>query len=354
VQLTRPFGHDATLGRLWNAARSARLPHALLFEGRSGIGKFMAARWFALGCLCARGPGEPCLTCGPCRRVLSGGERGNHADLFLVDPLAESEERIRIGRIAFRERTEGESEEQSLEEFLSLRPLEGKLRLALVREAQRMTEQAQNALLKTLEEPRPGTLLVLETSAAQNLLATIRSRCIRVRFTSLTPERCVEALLAAGIEAEAAKALARLAGGSPGKALAMAQNGAREICARLAAVARGERDPLAAAAELWELEGDFPGRTPGAKERERARVVLELAQGLLSDAWRASAGVPVERLAQGESAAALAARASERELRSRGESLLAARADIERNLAPEAVLQRVLLVLAEGVVPAAS
>jgi DNA polymerase-3 subunit delta' len=351
VQVERPSGHEATLACLWNAARSKRLPHALLFEGRPGIGKFMAAKWFALGCLCARGPGEPCRTCGPCKRVLSGGERGNHADLFVIDPLLEGEERIRIGRIALRDRQEGETSEQSLEAFLSLRPLEGALRLALVRESQRMNEHAQNALLKTLEEPRPGTVLVLETSSSSALLPTIRSRCIRLRFEPLTLAQCEDVLRGAGLEPAAAHELARLAGGSPGRALTMAQNGTREICARLAAAACGEREPLDVAAELWELEGEFSGKTPAASERERARVVLELAQALLADAWRARAGVPVERLAHDEIAPRLAARASERQLFARGEALLAARADVERNLAPAAVLQRALLVLGEGVAP---
>jgi len=114
-------------------------------------------------------------------------------------------------------------------------------------------------------------------------------------------------------------------------------------------VARGERDPLEVGAELWELEVELPGKTPAAAERERARVVLELAQLLLADAWRARAGVPPARLAHGEVAEGLARRASERELHARGEALLVARADVDRNLAPAAVLQRALLVLAEGV-----
>lgn len=350
MQIARPIGHDAALERLWRAARAGRLPHALLFEGRAGIGKYAAARWLALGCLCARGPGEPCGECGPCRRVLSGGERGNHADLFVIDPLLEGEERIRIGRIAERGGTgeEGESE-PSLEAFLELRPLEGSWRVVLVREAHRMNLAAQNALLKMLEEPRPGTLIVLETSRPAGLLATIKSRCIRIRFEALSRARCEEALRAAGLEPAAAHELARLSDGSPGAALAMARNGTRALRERLVSVVRRERPALDVAAELQELEGDFPGKSPGARERERARVVLELCQALVRDAWRLRAGLAPEDLPHGDVARELAERFGERELARQGENLALARADVERNLAPVPLLERALLVLSDGV-----
>jgi len=356
VQVARPLVHAATIQGLWRAARAGRLPHALLFEGRAGIGKFLAAKWFAMGCLCARGPDEPCGSCGPCKRVLSGGAHGNHADLFVLDPedpfLAgdfERSQQIRIGRIAHRpEDGELDDPDYCVERFLDLRRAEGGFRPVLIREAQRMNEAAQNALLKTLEEPRAGTVMVLETHRSSLLRAPVKSRCIRIRFDPLTRAQCEEVLRASGLEPEAARELARLAEGSPGKALAMAHGGTREICARLAAVARGDREPLEVVAELWELEQDLPGKSPSAGERERARVVLELAQALLADAWRARVGVNPERLAHGESVAGLAERASESELFARGEALLVARADVERNLAPSAVLQRALLVLAEG------
>ena len=347
MQVASPLAHGPTLERLWRAARESRLPHALLFEGRDGIGKFLAARWFAMGCLCQHGPAEPCGSCGPCKRVASGGERGNHPDLFVIDPLLENEEKIRIARIAERERERGDGE-QSLEAFLSLRPVEGRLRLALVREAQRMNEFAQNALLKTLEEPRPGTILLLETSRSSALLPTIHSRCIRVRFDALDAEQCQGVLLAAGLEAQAARELARLAEGSPGLALEMARNGTRALREILAGVALGERDALSASAELWQVEGEFGGKNDTARHRERARVVLDLAQGLLRDGWRACAGVPAERLAHGDLAPRLAARTGEHQLELRGAALLTARADIERNLTPAAVLERALLLLAAG------
>jgi DNA polymerase-3 subunit delta' len=324
------------------------LPHALLFEGRAGIGKFLAAKWFAMGCLCAQGPGVPCGLCGPCRRVGSGGERSNHPDLFVIDPILEGEERIRVRRIAERDHEPGESPEPSLEAFLSLRPVEGRYRLVLVRESQRMILHAQNALLKTLEEPRPGTVIVLETHRPAGLLATIKSRCIRIRFQPLAHAACEEVLRTSGLDAQEAGALARLGEGSPGRALDLARSSAPAILARLAEVALGRSAPSAAAAELWELDGEFSGKSESAMERERCRVVLDLAQALVRDAWRASAGVTSAELAHGDTAIALAGRVHAAELHRRGLALAEARADVDHNLAAGALIERGLAVLAFG------
>ena len=81
-----------------------------------------------------------------------------------------------------------------MEGFLDLRALEGRGRIVIVREAQRMNVAAQNALLKTLEEPRPGTVLVLEAHKSDRLLPTIKSRCVRIRFEPLDVADCVQVL----------------------------------------------------------------------------------------------------------------------------------------------------------------
>lgn len=341
MQVFEPVGHAGAVRSLWHAAEVGRLPHALCFEGPEGIGKFRAALWFAAGLLCSEGPGEPCGACGPCKRVSSGGAGGNHPDLLVIDPIEEGEERIRIASIAERSDSGGESD-RSLESFLDLRAMEGGYRPVVVREAQRMNVAAQNALLKTLEEPRPGTLLVLETHRPELLLETIRSRVARLRFTALEAEACAALLVEKGLAREVALELTRASNGSPGRALWLSEKGAllaREI---LWDVARGVTSPVRASRLLWELEGRFAGKTPAAKARERVRLGLDLALELCRERLAFQSGIPPEELAAGATIASLPPVSR---LEEGLEKLMECRADVDRNLGPEAILDRALLVL---------
>ena len=349
MRITRPRGHEHIVERLWRAARAGRLPHALLFEGPAGIGKFEAARWLAAGLLCAAGPGSPCGRCGPCKRVSSGGAQGNHPDLFLIDPVETGEEHIRLHHVAYRPDAPGNDDpERCVAVFLDLCALEGRGRAVLVRESHRMNTSAQNALLKTLEEPRPGTVLVLETHRSELLLPTIKSRCVRIRCRPLGPEDCAALLATHGLTEDEAATLARWAEGSPGQALDLHARNACRLRAALAAVLAGERSPLEAAAELWELDGSFPGTKATTRARERARTVLDLALAIVRDRLRFAAGLAPNELAHGDLVTSVAVHDDPRALSHTLERLLACRDDVERNLAPEAVVERGLLVLADG------
>ncbi|HED66591.1 MAG TPA: DNA polymerase III subunit [Planctomycetes bacterium] len=335
-----PLVHGDTVRRLWRAAQLSRLPHALLFEGPEGVGKSLAARWFVAGLLCAEGPGEPCGVCGPCKRLASG----NHPDFFAIDPVAENVEQIPVARISARSKGDVPPE-GSLEEFLGLCPMEGSWRCVLVRMSHRMNTSAQNALLKTLEEPRPGTVLLLETNLAARLLPTIRSRCIRIRMGGLPVEEAHAILAERGLEAGEAELLARWSGGSPGRALVFQRRGVIPLVRTLEAALSGKLAPLRAAAHIWDLEGEFPGKTPAAKARGRARFALDLMLDLLADAEKLDAGIDPLRLPFGEVARPLLPRGIEARRRTL-EALLACRSDIDRNLAPEGVLERSLLAWA--------
>ena len=345
MQVAEPLGHADRVRGLWNAAAQGRLPHALLFEGVRGTGRFLAARWLAQGLLCAQGPGDPCGVCGPCKRVLSGGARGNHPDLYLIDPVEEQEETIKLARIA-----ERDGGGDCAEVFLRLRPAEGGWRVLIVREADRMQAAAQNALLKTLEEPEPGTLIVLESARPDRLLDTIRSRCVPIVFEPLSPED-TRAVLERSDAGEADRdAVARWSGGSPGEALRLAAEGAPAARALVLDVLRGARHPLVAARALWELDGEFAGGTARAQARGRARSFLGLALELLADAQRAAAGVAFEDLRHGDLGPELlalgGASAPGGVLETRLEALLEGTREIEANLAPEVVVERCLLALA--------
>lgn len=341
--------HDAVLSGLWRSAREGRLPHALLLHGPEGIGKFGAALRLVQGLLCARAsPEGPCGSCGPCKRVLSG----QHLDLFVIDVLHEEvsdekrQERIRIERIV--QRTPSEWDGPVVEDFLSLRASEGGWRALIVRDAERLAHsqnEAQNALLKVLEEPGENVLWLLVTSRPQSLLPTLRSRCVPVRLEPLGTQAVETALAGAGGAPESARRVARWSAGSPGRALELAARAAPELRDVLEAVWRGELSPLAAAGRVWELEGEFRGRTPSARQRDRARALLDLALDLVSDGVRAEAGAAPTTLAHGdlfEDGTAL----DPARLRAGLDGLLAARADLELNLDAQGLVDTGLLAVA--------
>jgi len=331
------YGHAALLEGLFAAARAGRLAHALLFHGPEGVGKFLAARALAAGLLCERGPAPACGGCAACRWLAAG----SHADLFVLDALEEGEEQILVERV----RAGGASEHgPTLGDFLALRAREGGWRVVLVRDAQRLTNSAQNSLLKTLEEPGERVLIVLETARLDRLLPTTLSRCVRVPFGPLVPADARAVLARHGLAGAAADELVRWAHGSPGRALRLARENAARQLEIACALARGEQSSAAALEELLELEGEFTGKTDAALLRARARSFLDLALDLLLDAERVAAGLDPAGLAHGARAVELAlAPAALRERRLA--EVLGARQDVERNLAGEALLERGFVAL---------
>jgi len=344
VRSAEPVGHGELLAGMWNAARGQRLAHAFGFFGPPGVGKFLAAERLVLGLLCAHGPGTPCLVCGACKRALSG----THPDVLVLDPVEREVEEIYMSWITPRDEPDKDKRPAggvALEEFLALRPLEGGWRAVLVREADRMEFPAQNALLKTLEEPGSDVLIVLESSRPEKLLPTVRSRVVPARFAPLARAEVVAILRREGVDPSDLEELARWSRGAPGRALSLARQSAGEVWETLRRVLAGDLDPLTAAAALSEIEGEFPGRTPSAKARSRARAVLDLAIEALGDVARARAGASADRLAHPALHAA-AAGTSDVRLEAALERALEARQDVDANLDPALAVERALLALA--------
>jgi hypothetical protein len=187
-------------------------PHAIVIAGPSGIGKATLALDLAAGLLCdAPDPSDrPCRNCRGCHLV----ERGVHSDLHRLVPAGAGNQ-IRIG-----DRNEPEAGTvRRLISDLALLPVEGGARVALVERAERMNEDAQSALLKTLEEPPAGVTIILCVDGEEQLLPTVRSRCVRLRLGPVSI-RDVEGILAdQGVaDPPTAARLARLAAGRPGVA----------------------------------------------------------------------------------------------------------------------------------------
>lgn len=339
----RPLGHAGVVEGLWRAARDGRLSHALGFFGPAGVGKFLSARWFARGLFCAEpeggvAPAAPCGRCGPCKRVRSG----THPDLFVLDPIAEGLENVPIARIADRD---GEAR-GTVEEFLRLKPAEGGYRVVLLRDFDRAVPQAQNALLKTLEEPGASVCLVLESSSSDRLLGTVRSRVVNVPFERLARDETERALAGEGLGMEDLADLARWSRGAPGRALELARFQAPAVRAILVRALDGE-DPHRCADELGALKIEFPGDTPTRQARARARFVIDLALELLGDLARASAGVAPDALAHGELCGDALDSAPGSALRAALDAALSARQDVDMNLAPDAATLRTVMGLSD-------
>ncbi len=231
----------------------AGAPQSILVVGPAGVGKTTLALDLAAGLLCIDPDPErrPCRACRGCRLV----DSGNHPDLHRLAPSGAGGQ-IRIG-----DRTNPEPGTiRHLLSELALHPVEGGPRVAIVEAAERLNEDAQSALLKTLEESSAGTVIVLCTEDDERLLPTVRSRCARVRLGPV-PVRDVEAIVVErGIaDAPTAARLARLTGGRPGIALLYAAE--PETLVLRSEIARTLLDLLAAAsARRLAIARDLLGR----------------------------------------------------------------------------------------------
>ncbi len=217
--LTR--GQDRAVAEIGSMIRGYA-PHAVLLSGPGSVGKTTLAMDLAAGLLCqAPDPGaRPCRECRGCRQVASG----NHPDLHRLAPEGPGGQ-VRIG-------AQKDPEPGTVRHLISevaLLSVEGGARVAIVEQAHRLNDDAQNALLKLLEEPPAGVTLILCADDEECLLPTVRSRCVRVRLGAV-PVREIESWLCDHGFADAPQAarFARLSGGRLGLALAYARSATAE------------------------------------------------------------------------------------------------------------------------------
>jgi DNA polymerase-3 subunit delta' len=281
------IAQDRALLPLRSALRRGALHHAYLFGGPEGVGKARVARLLAQAANCeggAAGPGglreEPCGTCGPCRKIA----KGIHPDVHVLH-----EERV-MAKAGLWEPKGGRSPSKDIvvdqvrdlvDHRLALKRFEGRRRFVVVDPADAMNPQAQNALLKTLEEPPEDTTLVLVASSPDALLPTIRSRCLRVAFAPLPLAVVEDHLRAAGHAPDAARLAAAVSGGSLGRALALRDDAL--AAERDAVLAAASLDPDDAGAWLAFAKGY-------GEDRESAAELCELLLVWLRDVAVAKAG----------------------------------------------------------------
>ena len=203
------IGHNQIIEQLQQTVASERIAGAYLFVGPSGVGKEMVARYFAQLIFCQQDAQPPmvCGTCLACRKV----DSGNHPDLQFIRPEGSL---LKIGQI------------RELQRQVIYEPLEASRKVYILTDVDRMNPEAENCLLKTLEEPPASSVLILLTSNVQALLPTTRSRCQILQFHPMPTQELAEILVNRfSVAPEQATTLAIAADGAIGKALTQLEKG---------------------------------------------------------------------------------------------------------------------------------
>lgn len=321
-------GQDRAVGLLDRARATGKLAHGYLFDGPPGVGKRTTALALAAALSCQRTPGAAHCDCPSCAKIAAG----LHPDILRVAPGGAGNfiviEQIRdlLGQLGFA-------------------PHEGRVRLVLIEQADRMHPAAQNAFLKTLEEPPARSLIVLTTSAPERLLVTIRSRCQKLRFAPLPEQVVGEILVRGGQPVEVARTAARLAGGSLTRAQTLTQP--ELIEARWRRVQAAVR-----AAEARKLAGAIEAAQGLVEDKEEVQATLDVLALFYRDA-AAYAAAP-ERVAvpalqgYGEALAVLAQRHDAAKLARRAQLVIDAQTALAGFAAAAVTSEALVWALAEA------
>ncbi len=192
-------GHRDIIISLQNLLQRSQCPHAFLFLGPQGVGKFKVAETFAAGILCHEHE-APCGKCACCQAV----RQGKNLDLMVIEPDGAN---IKIEQI------------RALKHQAAMTSYSGYCRVCIIDGADRMTQEAANSLLKLLEEP-PSNFIMILTAVSQNkILPTLQSRTIIYKFQPLVYDQLLTILTARGFDKQQAAANARISGGSVGEAI---------------------------------------------------------------------------------------------------------------------------------------
>ena len=259
----RVRGHEAQAEAFARAVRRGRLAHAYLFVGPPGIGKRLFAVELAKALLCegprAEGRLEACDRCPSCVQI----DAGTHPDFLTAARPSESAEfPIAIMR--------------ELCQHFSLKAARGRGKVVVIDDADDLNAESANCFLKTLEEPPPGSVLILIGTSTDRQMPTIVSRCQVVRFRPLPPEPVAELLQANGVDDAALRErLAHLGGGSPGQALALADPALWEFRDTLLWGLTKPRFDVVALAKAW-IEFVQEAGKEAVHQRRRARLTLRL------------------------------------------------------------------------------
>jgi DNA polymerase III delta' subunit len=379
MPLSEVLYQDGAQLQLQRAFQVGRIPHAYLFTGPSGVGKEMLAARLAAVLLCAapvevpaprsgkaKSPAwrDACGRCVDCQLLAAG----NHPDLHRIHRI--------LGKMhpdkTIRDRKAIDLSVDVIRHFvidkMGLRPSRERAKVFIVCEAERMNEAAQNAMLKTLEEPPEHSYIVLLATSADVLLPTTRSRCQQVAFRKLPTEFVAERLVRErGLGVGEARFLAELAQGSLGLALQGAEAKLHEaLPGVLRVMGTAGRDPLNCGKQLLEMSREL---AEFYKEREKeddeeavdtnaARsaqlVLLAIASTILRDVLRIQAGAEAAATPDGTALDRLASGADTEEIRTAIKAMAAAEYQIARSANTSLIFDGVGIAIGRALCGAAS
>jgi len=281
-------GHDRVVEWFRRCVSRNRLANSFLFVGPPGVGKRMFAERLAATLLCPHyDPAAllPCGTCSGCRQMAGG----NHPDLLAVSKPADRN----VLPIELFVGTRDQRMQEGLCHDIGLKPFLADRRVAIIDDAELMNEESANCLLKTLEEPPPGSVLILCATSEEQMLSTIRSRCQQIRFRPLSDRDVSELLLETDLAAQpdVAERVAAYAEGSLGRAMELLDEQLWQFRERLL---RGLANWPLNSVELSEQALSFideAGRE-AVDRRRRARLVVQMAADFYRAIVRRLCGAP--------------------------------------------------------------
>jgi DNA polymerase-3 subunit delta' len=269
---------------------SDRVPGAMLFTGEEGIGKKLFALEVARALNC-RTPKdhEACGVCSSCVRI----RKLNYPTRDDADEWTQIiwTDHPDVGLVVAPKRVLRVEQMRQIEKEANFRPFEGKARVFLIDEADKLNDASANALLKVLEEPPRTSHLILITARPAMLLPTILSRCQMIRFSPLTPAEIESHLVKTDLDAKTARLRARAAGGSMGRALSndlVTFTSQRKAMLKVlhALVLSNDRAQLLRSAE----------QLNEAQYKDEFEERLDVLETLVRDAWMLSLGVDTSRI----------------------------------------------------------
>ena len=204
------LGHEDAKRHLKAALSAGQMSHAYIIEGAAGVGKSLLADAFVKALLCEnrRENGDSCGICPSCRRL----EHGSYPDVRYIAP-AEGKSSISVKQIR-----------ENLVADINIRPYLGQFKVYILEKADTLTPEAQNAMLKTIEEPPAYGLILLLAESSASFLPTVISRCVKIALQPLSQDLILQGLENNGIQGERAKLAASSSQGSLGRALLLCKD----------------------------------------------------------------------------------------------------------------------------------